>query len=247
MIILDLKTLMQQRHLSIQDVYEGTGISRNTISQLYNGKSKGIQFETLTKLVDFLNVEVEELFEERADFQKMVCSVTMSSEFKRFDTLKKIPSEFDYRPIAELIFSSPRFVSNEYKIADFRLPVFIEYEENDNSVLFYTDEETAMDYLSEDDDVLIDRSIDGMDKLTKLNSAGKVERMFSQQIFTLFSALKVDEHPTFVGYSNELGKQTHSYLNYLWPGSLVDQSLLNKYIDLKYPYLKDETKLIRYR
>ncbi|MCI1921768.1 MAG: helix-turn-helix transcriptional regulator [Liquorilactobacillus nagelii] len=56
-----LNDFMSSHHLSIQDVSTMTGISRNTISQLYNGKSRGIQFETLDKLCFHLECEPNDL------------------------------------------------------------------------------------------------------------------------------------------------------------------------------------------
>lgn len=55
---------MKERRLSIQDVSDATNISRPTISQLYNGNSKGIQFETLNRLLNGLDVDLYELFED---------------------------------------------------------------------------------------------------------------------------------------------------------------------------------------
>lgn len=57
MISFNLKEVMERQGVSIQDVYKLTGVSRNTISLLYNGKSKGIQFETLHKLSVALGVK----------------------------------------------------------------------------------------------------------------------------------------------------------------------------------------------
>lgn len=63
MIRFTLDTFMNNHNLSIQDVINATGISRPTISQYYNGKAKGIQFETLDKIMTGLNAEIYELFD----------------------------------------------------------------------------------------------------------------------------------------------------------------------------------------
>lgn len=52
---------MAERGLNISDVSRATGISRNAISALYHNTGKGIQFDTLDKLCDFLKVTPNEL------------------------------------------------------------------------------------------------------------------------------------------------------------------------------------------
>lgn len=47
--------------VNMKDIHEATGISRTTISNLYNENSKGIQFDTLDKLCNFFNCDVGEL------------------------------------------------------------------------------------------------------------------------------------------------------------------------------------------
>jgi putative transcriptional regulator len=57
----NLSTLMGSRRYSIQDVHEKTGLSRNTISNLYNDKISRIDFETIDKLCNLFGCGVEEL------------------------------------------------------------------------------------------------------------------------------------------------------------------------------------------
>ncbi|MFA5637699.1 MAG: helix-turn-helix transcriptional regulator [Anaerovoracaceae bacterium] len=57
----NLSTLMGSRRYSIQDVHEKTGLSRNTISNLYNDKATRIDFETIDKLCVLFGCGVEEL------------------------------------------------------------------------------------------------------------------------------------------------------------------------------------------
>ncbi|MFR0499310.1 helix-turn-helix domain-containing protein [Limosilactobacillus reuteri] len=82
MLKLNLHQLMDERNLSIQDVFESTGISRNTISQLYNGKSKGIQLSTLSKLVNFLQLDsVDELFIDSGDYENIGAEIGLGNDF----------------------------------------------------------------------------------------------------------------------------------------------------------------------
>lgn len=64
MTIFRLKTLLIEKRMTIGKLSELTGISRNTISLLIHGKSQGIQFNTLYKIAEHLNVPIGELFEE---------------------------------------------------------------------------------------------------------------------------------------------------------------------------------------
>lgn len=57
-----LRILMAEHRYNIQDVSDKTGISRNTISKLYNEKSTNIAFDTIVKLCDLFNCKVGDLF-----------------------------------------------------------------------------------------------------------------------------------------------------------------------------------------
>jgi putative transcriptional regulator len=56
-----LSTLMGREKYQIQDVHEKTGLSRMTISKLYNEKSTRIDFDTILKLCQLFDCEVGEL------------------------------------------------------------------------------------------------------------------------------------------------------------------------------------------
>lgn len=70
-----LKEFMEESGMSIQSVSDKTGISRTTISAFYNEKSKGIQFDTLNKLVEGLDIEVWDLFENVFPKENLKCGV----------------------------------------------------------------------------------------------------------------------------------------------------------------------------
>lgn len=57
-----LSTLMGQNRYSIQDVHELTGLSRNTISNLYNDKATRVDYDTVGKLCKLFKCNVGELF-----------------------------------------------------------------------------------------------------------------------------------------------------------------------------------------
>lgn len=49
---------------NIQDVHNETNISRTTISNIKNGLSKGIEFKTIEKISECLNISSYMLFKE---------------------------------------------------------------------------------------------------------------------------------------------------------------------------------------
>lgn len=57
----NLSLLMGREKYQIQDVHNKTGLSRNTISSLYNEKSTRIDFNTIEKLCILFKCGVEEL------------------------------------------------------------------------------------------------------------------------------------------------------------------------------------------
>ena len=56
-----LSTLMGAKRVSIQKVHEKTGLSRNTVANLYYDKATRIDFETISKLCDFFECNVNDL------------------------------------------------------------------------------------------------------------------------------------------------------------------------------------------
>ena len=58
-----LSTLMGEKRYNIQDVYELTGLSRGTISNLYHDKMQRIDYETLGKLCKLFGCAVGDILE----------------------------------------------------------------------------------------------------------------------------------------------------------------------------------------
>jgi putative transcriptional regulator len=58
----NLSTLMGRYRYTIQDVHEKTGLSRNTISSLYNNKATRIDYKTIEKLCQLFKCGVGQLF-----------------------------------------------------------------------------------------------------------------------------------------------------------------------------------------
>ncbi|SDI14906.1 putative transcriptional regulator [Alteribacillus persepolensis] len=57
----NLRVLMAQHKMKIKDVHEKTGLSRTTISKLYNEESTKIGMDTIVKLCSLFDCGVEEL------------------------------------------------------------------------------------------------------------------------------------------------------------------------------------------
>lgn len=57
----NLRILMAMNKMNIKDVHERTGLSRTTISKLYNEESTTIAFETIYKLCHLFDCDVNDL------------------------------------------------------------------------------------------------------------------------------------------------------------------------------------------
>lgn len=58
-----LSTLMGERRYNIQDIFEKTGLSRATVSNLYHDKMQRIDYETLGKLCKLFGCAVSDILE----------------------------------------------------------------------------------------------------------------------------------------------------------------------------------------
>jgi putative transcriptional regulator len=61
MIISNLPVLLAERRLKVVDVARATSMSKTTLHKLYNEQSTRIDFETIDKLCELLNVGVGDL------------------------------------------------------------------------------------------------------------------------------------------------------------------------------------------
>ncbi|MCT3031221.1 helix-turn-helix domain-containing protein [Pediococcus parvulus] len=63
----NLNEILEKRLWTISIVHKETGVSRNTLTNLYYGYAKGIQFNTLFKICNFLKVSPTELLGEHKE------------------------------------------------------------------------------------------------------------------------------------------------------------------------------------
>jgi putative transcriptional regulator len=57
----NLRVLMAKKGVNIQDVSDATGLSRKSISKLYNETSVQITFDVIARLCIYFNCEVDDL------------------------------------------------------------------------------------------------------------------------------------------------------------------------------------------
>jgi len=67
-----LSTLMGEKRYKIQDVFEQTGLSRATISNLYHDKMQRIDYETLGKLCKLFGCTVGDILEYVDDIESIL-------------------------------------------------------------------------------------------------------------------------------------------------------------------------------
>ncbi|MGG0656475.1 helix-turn-helix domain-containing protein [Rummeliibacillus pycnus] len=56
-----LSILMANKRINISELSRDTGISRNALSNLYNEKGKGVNFETLDILCEYFGCNIEDI------------------------------------------------------------------------------------------------------------------------------------------------------------------------------------------
>lgn len=129
----NLRVLMAERGLNIQNVKDQTTLSRTTISNLYNNYGSGIQFDTLTQLCTLLKCTIGDLF----TFVNVSVSFNDISIDCKVDLMSKNqikdPSEWEeganyaYRAKSKFLFNLMLKYEGELLVFDFEV---------DTSVLF---------------------------------------------------------------------------------------------------------------
>ncbi|WP_435931517.1 helix-turn-helix domain-containing protein [Moraxella bovoculi] len=69
MILNKFAIVLAEKRLRVADVVRATGMSKSTLHKLYNDESSRIDFETIDKLCEFLEVNVGDLFEYKPNKQ----------------------------------------------------------------------------------------------------------------------------------------------------------------------------------
>jgi len=62
-----LSRLMGERRLKISDVTRDTGINRGTVTRLYHESAERVKLEVMSKLCEYFDCELAELFEYQSE------------------------------------------------------------------------------------------------------------------------------------------------------------------------------------
>ncbi|WP_201548889.1 helix-turn-helix domain-containing protein [Psychrobacter sp. Pi2-1] len=62
MILCNLPVLLAERRMKVADLIRMTGISKSTMHKIYNEQTSRIDFDTMDKICEALNIEVGDLF-----------------------------------------------------------------------------------------------------------------------------------------------------------------------------------------
>ncbi|WP_283590267.1 helix-turn-helix domain-containing protein [Ligilactobacillus saerimneri] len=229
MISFNLKEVMERRGASIQDVYKLTGVSRNTISLLYNGKSKGIQFETLHKLSVALGVkDFNDFFSVETSFENLKPSAMLLVDFKEpikiIDLIQGKMGDFGENAVASLVFCDD--------IEKIYIPVAIEIQ--GNLIRLYSTWEVNSDVLGDD----IYQNEFKMGDIMQGLSKKELEKMLMLSVSKLCKLFDFSNCPI-----NELAlnfENNFKEFNFLWSlERLKDIKTIEEYINKKY-YVFDE-------
>lgn len=98
MLLCNLSVLLAERNLKITKVSKDTGISRTTLTSLISNTSKGIQFDTLNTLCNYLNVSVGDLFV-YSPYEFSVLKIEFGKDNEIFITLDIKQKPFELPPI----------------------------------------------------------------------------------------------------------------------------------------------------
>lgn len=231
MLKINLKNIMDNMGYSIQDVYEKTGISRNTISLLYNGKSKGIQLSTLDKLLGALGVSPDEFFVNDVNYSDLQATIEIDNSIQNV-----LPKLFD------LTYSSGNRIDSKLKLCFFekaknenmsflKLPLIISQYSNPELwqlECLWNDNKTS--YQDDFDFTDIVKNV-GYNKLEKIILSAFVK--FRKQFKTL-----MPESLKQIGFRTDLGmpqNKSENLISYIWDVELVDDEYeIQSYLDTKY-------------
>lgn len=71
LIKVNLKQLLKKKGMTMTELHELTGITQNTLSLMANGKSNGIQFNTLDKILKATNSNINDLLEQTGELYEL--------------------------------------------------------------------------------------------------------------------------------------------------------------------------------
>lgn len=132
MIKTNFAVLMAERGLKIADVYEDTGISKTTLMALAENTGKGVQFDTVDKLCNYLGIELKDFFV----YSPYIWKVYYKDDYEYKEegdnivliNLKSIHNERTY--IFNLFFFSPKHIDSPTDDDNIKLWVRLSLDED---------------------------------------------------------------------------------------------------------------------
>lgn len=151
MIYFNLEKIIKEKHINIQDIADSTGLSRNTISQILNNKAKGIQFPTLEKLLDYLDVEIQKLIVYEREFTGELMEFFDVTDHHEYKIEEAFVGSYDMTDAVEEKFISTDFIiSYKYRSKNYSIngtfPIWIKYEVSSDKAIQSIQFSTNSDY-----------------------------------------------------------------------------------------------------
>lgn len=249
MLSLNLKKIMNRKALNIKQVSDLTGISRNTISQFYNGKSKGIQFETLSKLVNGLDVHLEDLIDSQSSLPNLDFYIEQITDPDDLDILDDPEWAFEVGLVDP---EENTDAKNHGTVVKFRIPTKIKVSAKSNKRLFntlwidwdYSSLEDLIDPEISKRELLVDTIVSSSDNDFEM-AIGSICREIIEELLKIdkFNKLFKDIH--FVKFETnitddlEWNPEDETYLQkskvLMWnKETITNTNMFDYYIDTKY-------------
>ncbi|MEE6682013.1 helix-turn-helix transcriptional regulator [Pediococcus pentosaceus] len=249
MLSLNLKKIMNRKALNIKQVSDLTGISRNTISQFYNGKSKGIQFETLSKLVNGLDVHLEDLIDSQSSLPNLDFYIEQITDPDDLDILGDPEWAFEVGLVDP---EENTDAKNHGTVVKFRIPTKIKVSAKSNKRLFntlwinwdYSSLEDLIDPEISKRELLVDTIVSSSDNDFEM-AIGSICRELIEELLKIdkFNKLFKDIH--FVKFETnitddlEWNPEDETYLQkskvLMWnKETITNTNMFDYYIDTKY-------------
>lgn len=136
MIKCNLAVLLAERGLKMADVINDTSLSKTAVRGLYYNQSKGIQFETLQILCDYLNVGPEDIIK-NINFEYVINNKHIDEQ--KFITHYEFNFKLEDKEITDVVQVSISSSSKIIKLLeDEAIPQEIDPETDTLLVIFYT-------------------------------------------------------------------------------------------------------------
>lgn len=141
MIRVRLNEILEEKNLTINKVSQESGVSRPSLTALVNNESGGVQFETLEKLTNYLNVSISDIFVETK--QKVTFAFFSDMPLKSVRKVEEMPTKMRNDGFVEFspsqMFSFTGVITENEKIGEtFKIFVTPVIEKNELFTLLFS-------------------------------------------------------------------------------------------------------------